>query len=325
MIIVAGEALFDVFPKLGTTGSAQIAMDALTGGSPFNVACGLGRLGFAPVFFGGLARGALGDRQAEILAAAGVQTQAIVRKDNLVPLMVIALASDGQPTYNYYGQSTADVDVTVDDLAVLPAVPDVLHLGSYSLVMPPVADTLAELVAQLPSSSLLTLDPNVRAMVEPRVDVWTSRLDRLYQRADIIKLSDEDTAFLAPGVDPGVYAQALSARTGAPVFLTRGQAGISVYLRDTSADVAAPAVKVVDTVGAGDSFMTVLIAWASRPANAHAIATRTIALDALVSVAQAAVAVAARICAQQGPVIPKAQALEEAISSRLFERFAHQA
>lgn len=320
MIVVAGEALYDVFPVMGNDGASQISMDAVTGGSPFNVACGLGRLGLAPHFFGGIAQGQLGDRQAQILADAGVRGDALVRKPNLVPLMVIALAQDGQPTYSYYGQSTADVDITQDDLAALPGAPDLLHLGSYSLVMPPIADTLASLVAGLPDTSLLTLDPNVRPMVEPDVAVWKARLEPLYARADIIKLSDEDIAFLAPGEDVLAYAKSLHARSGAPVFLTRGQEGVSVVNGEGVRDVTAPKVDVVDTVGAGDSFQCTLIAWASRPENAEALRARSMPLANLADIAEAAVAVAATICAQRGPVIPQAEQLEAAISPRLFQR-----
>lgn len=323
MITIAGEALYDVFPKMGAAQDSQIGLDAVTGGSPFNVACGLGRLGFAPLFFGGIAEGQLGDRQAQILTDAGVRPEAIVRKPNLVPLMLIALAQDGQPTYSYYGQSTADVDITLDDLSALPQMPDLLHLGSYSLAMPPLADTLASLVAKLPETSLLTLDPNVRPMVEPSVDVWRARLEPFYRRADIIKLSDEDIAFLAPGADPQDYARDLTALSGAPVFLTLGHEGVMVFSGDVSESVVAPRVDVVDTVGAGDSFQTTLIAWASREETAEALRQRDISLQALVEIAEAAVAVAARICAQQGPVIPQADALETEISSRLFERFAY--
>jgi fructokinase len=323
LITIAGEALYDVFPKMGAPEASQIGLDAVTGGSPFNVACGLGRLGFAPLFFGGIAEGQMGDHQAEILADAGVRADAIVRKPNLVPLMLIALAEDGQPTYSYYGQSTADVDITLDDLVVLRQMPDLLHLGSYSLVTPPLADTLAALVERLPADSLLALDPNVRPMVEPDVEIWRRRLDPLYRRADIIKLSDEDIAFLAPGTDPESYAHDLSGLSGAPIFLTLGHQGVTVVLGDNQKTVVAPQVEVVDTVGAGDSFQATLIAWASRPANAKALRARTTAFEALVKIAEAAVAVAARICAQRGPVIPTAGDLESAISTRLFERFAH--
>lgn len=324
MILVAGEALFDVFPVMGAAGEPSLRLDAVTGGSPFNVACGLGRLGHAPLFFGGLAQGQLGDRQAEILARAGVGAQALVRKPNLAPLMVIALAADGQPTYSYYGQSTADVDITPTDLAVLPAMPDLLHVGSYALVMPPIADTLASLVTGMPQTSILTLDPNARPMVEPDADVWRKRLEPLYRRADIIKLSDEDVAFLAPGLDPHGYAGSLHALSGAPVFLTRGHAGVTVFCRDGSQSVTAPKTSVVDTVGAGDAFQTTLIAWASRPSRAAALRARKLTLQDYVDVAEVAVAVAARICAQQGPVIPQATDLENAISPRLFQRIARE-
>lgn len=323
MITIAGEALYDVFPKMGEDVASQIPLDAVTGGSPFNVACGLGRIGLAPLFFGGIAQGQLGDRQAQILAAAGVRPDATIRKPNLVPLMVIALAEDGQPTYSYYGQSTADVDITEVDIATLPAMPDLLHLGSYSLVMPPIADTLATLVRQLPDTSLLTLDPNARPMVEPDAKIWEARLDPLYQRADIIKLSDEDIAFLAPGASLDDYATALSTRSGAPVFLTRGHDGVTIFAGGEMATIDAPKVEVVDTVGAGDAFQTTLIAWASRPDITAALRARSLPMDAYREVAEVAVVVAARICAQRGPVIPEVAELEAAISTRLFQRIAH--
>ena len=323
MITIAGEALYDVFPRMGDDAASQVPLDAVTGGSPFNVACGLGRMGLAPLFFGGIAQGQLGDRQAHILAAAGVRPDATVRKANLVPLMVIALAEDGQPTYSYYGQSTADVDITETDIAALPAMPDLLHLGSYSLVMPPIADTLATLVGQLPQNSLLTLDPNARPMVEPDAGIWQTRLDPLYQRADIIKLSDEDIAFLAPDSSLEDYAAALNSRSGAPVFLTRGHDGVTIFAGGETVTINAPKVQVVDTVGAGDAFQTTLIAWASRPDIAAALRERSLPMSAYRDVAEVAVAVAARICAQRGPVIPEAEDLKAAISSRLFERIAH--
>ncbi|MBV6657211.1 MAG: carbohydrate kinase [Devosiaceae bacterium] len=323
-ITVAGEALYDVFPRPAAQGDdpSAVVLDAVTGGSPFNVACGLGRLGYGPRFFGGLANGALGDRQWSILEGAGVVMDATLRRPNLVPLMLIDLAEDGQPTYNYYGQSTADLQVVTADLESLPAAPDVLHLGSYSLAMPPIADTLAHLVASLTASSLLAIDPNVRAMVEPDVAVWRARLDPLFARADIIKLSDEDAAFLAPDQAPEAYAASLHARTGAPVFLTRGGEGVTVFAQGDVQSIAAPQVTVVDTVGAGDSFQTVLVAWASQPQRRPALADRSVTLAACVGIAETAAAVAAQICAQKGPVLPQADALAQAVSPDLFERIS---
>lgn len=322
MITVAGEALFDVFPRPAGPDPTQMVLDAVTGGSPFNVACGLGRLGHAPVFLGGLAEGPLGDRQAQILAEAGVQGSAVLRKPNLAPLMLITLADDGQPTYNYYGQSTADVALSEADLAALPGMPEILHLGSYSLVVEPIADTLAMLVERLPQSSLLALDPNARPMIEPDPAVWQRRLMPLYTRANIIKLSDEDIAFLAPDQTPHAYAKDLHATTKAPVFLTLGEGGVTVFAQGQSSQVAAPQTEVIDTVGAGDSFQTTLLAWASKPHNRQALQSRSASLAACVEVAEVAVAVAALICSQKGPVMPDAQTLEAAISTGLFERIA---
>lgn len=327
MITVAGEALFDVFPRPAGTGAAQadptqMVLDAVTGGSPFNVACGLGRLGHAPVFLGGLAEGPLGDRQAQILVEAGVRADAVLRKANLAPLMLVTLADDGQPTYSYYGQSTADVALDEADLGVLPGTPEILHLGSYSLVAEPIADTLATLVARLPQSSLLALDPNARPMIEPDRDVWQRRLAPLYARANIIKLSDEDIAFLAPGQTPRAYAHDLHTSFNTPVFLTMGEGGVTVFAQGKDTHIAAPQVDVVDTVGAGDSFQTTLLAWASRPQNKQTLSARSTSLEACVDVAEVAVAVAALICSQKGPVMPDAQALEAAISTSLFQRIA---
>lgn len=339
MITVAGEALFDVFPRpvgqnlthVDSTQTdavpsdpTQMVLDAVTGGSPFNVACGLGRLGHKPVFFGGLADGPLGDRQAQILADAGVRADAILRKPNLAPLMIITLADDGQPTYNYYGQSTADVAVDENDLDVLPGMPEILHIGSYSLVAQPIADTLATLVERLPQSSLLALDPNARPMIEPDPMVWRRRLAPLYARANFIKLSDEDIAFLAPNETPEAYASELHTSSNAPVFLTLGEVGVTVFAQGKSAQIAAPQINVVDTVGAGDSFQATLLAWASRAKNKQALRARSVSLAACMEVAEVAVTVAALICSRKGPVMPDAQTLEAAISTGLFQRIALQ-
>ena len=132
MILVCGEALIDLFvdPPEGTEMPAR----AVAGGSPFNVAIGLARLGAAAGFFGGVSRDRFGTLLADILGREGVDTRFLVRTDRLTTLSAIATAADGQPSYSFHGAAAADRSLTAGDLpAQLPDTVRALTFGSYTI------------------------------------------------------------------------------------------------------------------------------------------------------------------------------------------------
>ena len=256
MFVVCGEALWDLF---GSEGSQGLTFDARIGGSPFNVAIGLARLGQSAALFTGLSKDFLGNRLASALETEGVRTDLLVRSDRPTTLSVVHLAADGQPIYAFYGDGASDRAIGMEDVPVLG--PDVwgLHAGSYSIVVEPVGSALLSLFAREKGRRLLTLDPNVRLNVEPDRKVWLARLAEFVRHADLIKVSDEDLGLLYAGATTEeVAGQWLDAGAGL-VIVTRGENGAEAFTSRGRLIVRGRQITVVDTVGAGDTFQAALI------------------------------------------------------------------
>jgi fructokinase len=263
MIVVCGEALFDVFP--GADSAAGIELSARIGGSPFNLAVGLARLGVPPMFFGGLSRDLLGNRLAAALAAEQVLLDAAPRPDAPTALVLVDVDEAGVPAYTFYGSGSAERCVLPGDLARVPAGAAAIHVGSYCMVVEPVAATLRALVERQHARSLVAYDLNVRLTIEPRISAWQAALEWMLPRCDLLKVSDEDIHQLYPGWEPQQFARhALQGGAGL-VVVTRGAQGVYAAMRTGQAlERPAQAVTVVDTVGAGDTFQAGLLSWLAR-------------------------------------------------------------
>ncbi|MBS7541190.1 PfkB family carbohydrate kinase [Ancylobacter lacus] len=107
MILVCGEALIDLF--VGPPEGAEMPTRAVAGGSPFNVAIGLARLGARSTCFGGISRDRFGMLLADILEREGVDTRFLLRTDRLSTLSAVATAPDGQPRYSFHGEQRGAV------------------------------------------------------------------------------------------------------------------------------------------------------------------------------------------------------------------------
>jgi fructokinase len=309
MIIVCGEALFDVFPDGDS--ARGYAQSANVGGSPFNLAIGLARLGAPSLFFGGLSVDLLGRKLAATLAGEGVDIRSAPRPSAPTALVMVELDPDGVPDYTLYGTATADRAVAADDLARLPSDAAAVHVGSYCMVVEPVASTLRALVTRQRGRSLIAFDPNVRLTIEPDRQRWIDAIAWMLPATDLLKISDEDIAQLYPDLTPQAFME-LALRSGvALVVVTRGGAGV-LAATAALAPLALPAlaVDVVDTVGAGDTFQAALLSYLAR----HAMLTRA-ALEALDRPAlQAALRFAARAaavtCSRRGADLPRLEEVQ---------------
>ncbi|HEU4843820.1 MAG TPA: carbohydrate kinase [Burkholderiaceae bacterium] len=309
MIIVCGEALFDVFPD--GDHARGYALSARVGGSPFNLAIGLARLGAPSLFFGGLSADLFGRKLAATLAGEGVDIRSAPRPAAPTALVMVDLDPDGVPDYTLYGTATADRAVVVDDLAALPSDAAAVHVGSYCMVVEPVASTLRALVTRQRGRSLIAFDPNVRLTIEPDRHRWIDAITWMLPVTDLLKISDEDIAQLYPDLAPQAFME-LALRSGvALVVVTRGGAGV-LAATAALAPLALPAlaVDVVDTVGAGDTFQAALLSYLAR----NAMLTRA-ALEALDRPAlQAALGFAARAaaitCSRRGADLPRLEEVQ---------------
>ena len=306
MYLVCGEALFDFFaqsPESMVTG--QVDFRAIAGGSPFNMAVGLRRLGVDTALFAGLSTDYLGRRLKQVLVNEGVSTEYLHDLDAPTTLAMVALDASGSPAYSFRGEGCADRQLHGHHLPLLGPEVRGVHVGSFSLVVQPVGDTLLALVKRESGQRLISLDPNVRLNPEPDIERWRQRISELIPSADVIKVSDEDLELLYPGQDAQQIARSWLNHRCQLVFLTRGSQGASVFSREHGQrSVPASLVQVADTVGAGDTFQAAVIAWLTG----HGLDSiegvqglSALQLDALLDFASRA---AALTCSKTGPDLP---------------------
>ena len=306
MYLVCGEALFDFFARSPeSTPTGQVDFKAIAGGSPFNVAVGLRRLGVDTALFAGLSTDYLGRRLKQVLVNEGVSTEYLHDLDAPTTLAMVALDASGSPAYSFRGEGCADRQLHGHHLPLLGPEVRGVHVGSFSLVVQPVGDTLLALVKRESGQRLISLDPNVRLNPEPDIERWRQRISELIPYADVIKVSDEDLELLYPGQDAQQIARSWLNHRCQLVFLTRGSQGASVFSREHGQrSVPASLVEVADTVGAGDTFQAAVIAWLTGHGldSIEGIQGLTaVQLDALLDFASRA---AALTCSKTGPDLP---------------------
>lgn len=258
MFLICGEALYDLFVDSETP--AGLRIDARIGGSPFNVAVGLARLGQRAALLTGVSTDALGDRLTAALDSEGVETRFLARMPNPTTLAVVAFGPAGEPRYTFYGEGAADRSLTQEDLPALPDEVSCLHFGSFSLVVDPTATSLLALAERERGRRFISLDPNVRANVEPNLARWRQGIERFARTADLIKLSEEDLGHFDPDADPERLAAAWLDEGARIVVLTRGAAGAVLWTPAERTEHPGFEVEVADTVGAGDAFQAALLA-----------------------------------------------------------------
>ncbi|MFJ9111323.1 carbohydrate kinase [Streptomyces sp. NPDC102283] len=218
------------------------------GGSPANVAYGLARLGHRAVLLTQLGPDGNGRLIRAHLASGGVD----VRTDGSTaptPSAAVTLDGAGQATYAF------DISWTLAPVAVEPA-PAHVHTGSIGAVAEPGSATVLDLVRAARATATVSYDPNVRPALMGDHAAAVRRVEECVGLSDLVKASDEDLEWLYPGEEPERVAARWLERGPAVVLVTRGGAGALAVLPGGRITVKAPPVDVVDTVGAGDAFMS---------------------------------------------------------------------
>ena len=309
MFLSCGEALFDLFPSSET--DTGFIFDARIGGSPFNVAIGLSRLGRDSALFTCLSSDPLGRRLERTLKDERVDTTWVVNKRNQTTLALVGLGPNGVPQYSFYGHDAADCSVGETDLPELPRSVAAMHFGSYSLVVEPTGSSLLELALRTHERRLISFDPNPRLNVEPDVGRWRRRVEAFSELADLIKASDEDLETLFPGDDIDSAVSRWSSRGVQLVVVTRGSEGALVSLRGEVFETSGRTVDVIDTVGAGDSFQAALLCGLDELGKATKSGLSEVSLDECRKVVDFATAAAAMTCTRRGADLPRRSELPD--------------
>lgn len=243
-VLVIGEALVDV-----------VEDEVHVGGSPLNVAVGLSRLGQQTRLltrYGRDAWGQLIDAQLRANDVALAQHPDAERTSSAR----VTLDAAGVASYDFDIHWAIDAELAA---RAVDAGTRVVHTGSIATLLQPGADTVQAIVRSARGRALVTFDPNCRPTVVPGRDLVVAQTEAFLALSDVVKASDEDLAWLYP---ERTVEQTLRAWLELGVTLavaTRGGDGAIAVTRDASAEVMGEVVEVVDTVGAGDSFMAALI------------------------------------------------------------------
>ena len=317
VVAVAGEVITDLVPA-GPEGLLRAA----PGGSPANVAVGLARLGVPTRLLARLSGDALGLRLRRHLEANGVSLDHVVAATEPSSLAIVSVGEDGLVDYDFRVDGTADWQWSDDELAgsldrnALDGDVEALHVGSLAMVIEPGASALHRLVEGARGAVTVTFDPNVRPLLMGSRDDVLPRVESLVALADVVKASAEDVAWLYPGLQAAAAAERWLDLGPSLVAVTLGPDGVVAAGRGAGA-VRRPAVPVavVDTVGAGDAFMSALIAGLARRrllGASHRSRLAALATDELSEVLADAALAAALTCARAGADPPTADELTQA-------------
>ena len=256
-ITVIGEAVIDLVP-----GDEPQAYHAVPGGSPYNVAVGLARLGHRTALMARLAGGALGRILRDRARAEGIDLRAAPSAAEPATLAVVSLDDTAQASYDFYLNGTADWQWTAEETGRVPDTTAVLHFGSIASWTPPGDARILALAADMRGRGdvLISYDPNIRPRLLAGHEHGQRMAERAIRLAHLAKASSDDIAWLYPGRTAAEVARHWLQLGPAVVVITSSAGGADAFTAH-GRPVHRPArdIAVADTIGAGDSFTAGLI------------------------------------------------------------------
>lgn len=276
MIVCCGEALIDMVPvkvPAGKNPDTETGFLPYPGGSPYNTALTLGRLGVPVQFLGRLSRDFFGEHLMARLIQNQVRIDFIIRSGEPSTLAFVHIEAGKEPQYVFYTEGTADRSLRPRDIpGRLPEETRCILFGSIAMTLEPVASAIESLIfrehtpKQGRERLLISLDPNIRPSMIPDREAYIHRFETWLRVVSILKMSAEDLAYIYPDRDRDAAVERVLSRGVRLVLLTQGAAGALALLRgegDEVLQVQVPGfpVTVADTIGAGDTFHGAFIAW----------------------------------------------------------------
>lgn len=260
MFVVGGESLIDLVPVSAAAGAERVA---LPGGSPFNCAIALSKLGNRTGFLCPISADEYGELLLKPLAEAGVSVLLSERVAAPTTKAIVTFNEKMQASYVF--ERGADRAFTRESLlAALPEHIELYQIGGFCPILPEDAAIWSDVVdAAAARGATLSIDINVRDKLVDDEAGYRARLDRFLDKANLVKLSEEDHEWLMPGMSIEAHAEALLARPNCElVVVTLGERGSKAFSKTGSATAPIHAPPVFgDTVGAGDSLMAGILTW----------------------------------------------------------------
>ena len=257
MILSCGDALIDFVPIMAADG--RDAVRPAVGGSCLNIAVGIARLGTASGFVGGISTDMYGRMIADHAVASGVDLQHAARSELQTTLAFVRIVG-GESQYAFYDVGTASANWTYRPGSIPFDAVDAVHIGSTTLVHERGAAEASSLVADARLTTTISFDPNCRPNLVHDRQAYRARMNAFAGNADIVRMSDVDFDYLYGGTDFEARAASLLGQGASLIVITRGTNGALAWHSKAGAIQAdAPPVKVVDTIGAGDSFQAALL------------------------------------------------------------------
>jgi fructokinase len=253
-IWVCGEVLIDLIP-----GSDGVRV-AHVGGGPANTAKALARLGHDVQFIDGISTDEYGVAARKELLDDEVKLDLALTSDKPTCLAIVSLDANGGASYEFKIDGTATFDFNLNWLPDPSRYkPQVLHIGTLVTVIQPGADVLYDWAMQVAEFAPIVFDPNIRPSVMGDHDLYEAAVEKWAVLSSVIKVSDDDMAWLYPGQRYEDVAKRWINDGAALVVVTRGSQGIIGITADGSVEVDGAKITVADTVGAGDTVGAIIV------------------------------------------------------------------
>jgi fructokinase len=257
MLLSCGDALIDFLPVKSVDG--RDAAVPVAGGSCLNVAVGMARLGAPTGFVGGISTDLFGRMIADHALASQVELRYATRSEHQTTLAFVRTVA-GEPQYAFYDEATASRNWRYRRGFIAFDRIEAIHVGSTTLADDKGAAEALAMIEDARGSVTISFDPNCRPKLVKHKASYVERMNAFAALADIVRMSDADFEFLYGGNEYAGRAKSFMAAGASLVVVTRGIQGAQAWHKTAGAvEVEAPAVEVVDTIGAGDSFQAALL------------------------------------------------------------------
>lgn len=304
-IAILGEALID-FKSTG-----ELAFQGFVGGSSLNVATASSRLGQATTFLTQISSDLFGARLKDHMVQNQIDTTYVLETDAHSTLAFVE-ERGGQAHYSFMGHGAADTLYNPQPRPVLSSSVLFMQFGSISLLTDPTSSSIAEIVANHRKGMTVVFDPNCRPSLTSDLAGYKLKLGAWLELAHLVKVSDQDLSWLEPDKTLSEVANEWLSKGPKAVIITKGEHG-SVLFRTgkPNLEIETPKVRVIDTVGAGDTFTAGLMVGLLEHGHTNSDLLETYSDETWLAVMQFAAVSAAINCTRAGANPPTRADVEQ--------------